>query len=83
MGLSVFKGPEDRAIRAFFGAAFVGLEAEISWFWRKRLFELPVVFQELQVPILDRDVTGGLLEENPVFVLGAVEVVWGFVLERV
>jgi hypothetical protein len=73
MGLSIFKGLDDRAGRASLRISFVSLEAVISWFRRKHLFELPVVFQELQVPILDRDVTGRLLKENLVFVLGAVE----------
>jgi hypothetical protein len=72
MGQSIFEGFENRAVRAFFGTAFVSLEAEIPWFWREHLFELPVVFQEPQVPILDRDVTGRLFKENLIFVLGTV-----------
>jgi hypothetical protein len=72
MGLSIFKGFDDRAIRAFFGTAFVGLEAVTSRFGRKYLFELTVVFQEFQITILDSDVAGGLLKEGLVFVLVAV-----------
>ena len=64
MGLSVFKGLDDRAVRAFFGTALVSLEAVISRFGRKYLFELTVVFQELQITILDSDVAGGLLKEE-------------------
>jgi len=72
MGSSVFKNLEDRAVRAFFGTAFVSLEAEISRFRREQLFELSVVSQELQIPILDSNVAGRLLKEGLVFVLLAI-----------
>jgi len=70
--LPVLKGFHDRAFRASFGTALVSLEAMVSLFRRKDRFELPVVSQELEVTVLDGNVTGGLLKEGLVFVMEAI-----------